>query len=249
MTGVEAPGALAAFLAGGLSFLSPCVLPLVPGYLSLVSGFGRAELGSSELAVRRRVLVAAALFVLGFSVVFIALGAAASSLGAAIGPHRRTFAGVAGVFIIAMGLVLLGAISPGALMRERRFHVSPARLGPYAAPVMGMAFAFGWTPCIGPVLASVLTLAAGRDTLDQGVVLLTAYSAGLGVPFLILGAAFGRLGGAWERMRRHARVIDVVSGVVLIGFGVLLLTSQMGSASSLVARLWRAIGIDRLTAG
>jgi cytochrome c-type biogenesis protein len=249
MSAVDSPSLLAAFAAGTVSFISPCVLPLVPGYLSLISGMQRTDLGAADPVGRRRVVLSAALFVLGFSIVFVALGAAASFLGALVGPYRLALGRAAGGLIIVMGLVVAGIFRPLALLQERRFHLSPAALGPYAAPVMGMAFAFGWTPCIGPVLASVLTLAAGRDTLNQGVLLLVGYSVGLGVPFLVMAAAFDRFGRTWMWLKRHGRAIDMVSGAVLVVFGALLLTSQMGRMASSVAWLWRHLGLDRLTVG
>jgi len=245
----DAPGVAAAVLAGAVSFLSPCVLPLVPGYLSLMSGLSPAEVDGAVGAERRRLMGTSALFVLGFSLVFVAYGAAASALGSTLAEHRRALGQVAGAVVIVMGLVVAGVLRPAMLLRERRFHVSPSGLGPYAAPVMGMAFAFGWTPCIGPVLASVLTLAAGRDTLGQGVGLLLAYSAGLGVPFLLAGFAFGRLRSTWAWLKRHGRAIDRTSGTVLVGFGLLLATAQLGRVSTAVIDLWSSLGWDRLTFG
>lgn len=241
------PGVLVAFGAGILSFLSPCVLPLVPGYLSLMSGLSGAEIAEGER--RRRLMSSSALFVAGFSLVFIAYGAAASALGSTLLHHKEGLTKAAGVIIILMGLVVANVLRPRMMLSEKRLHVSPSRLGPYAAPVMGMAFAFGWTPCIGPVLAAVLTLAAARDTLGQGVWLLLAYSVGLGVPFLIAGIAFGHLRTTFGWFKAHGRAVDLVSGALLVAFGFLLVTSELGRASNAVTSLWSYLGIDRLTVG
>jgi cytochrome c-type biogenesis protein len=244
----EAPSLIAAFVAGVLSFLSPCVLPLVPGYLSLMSGLGSSP--RQDVAQQRsRVVFSASLFIIGFTLVFVSYGAAASVIGSVLVDHKRLVTHVSGVLIIVMGLVVAGAFRITALMQERRFHVSPSKLGPYAAPVMGMAFAFGWTPCIGPVLAAVLTLAASRDTLNQGVGLLAVYSIGLGVPFLISAVLFDRFTATWGWFKRHGKTIDLVSGGILVFFGVLLLTGQLGRMSSLVLDWWSALGLDRLQLG
>ena len=231
-----------------LSFLSPCVLPLVPGYLSLMSGVGTAEATVATRTDTRRVLRATLLFVAGFTVVFVALGAAASALGRALQEHQVVLNRVAGVVVIAMGLVIAGLVSPRLLARERRVHVTPSALGSLAPPIMGMAFAFGWTPCIGPVLAAVLSLAAANATLTQGVVLLLAYSLGLAVPFVGAGLAMGRLTGAFEWFARHYRPISLVSGLLLAAFGVLLLTNRVTRVSGWLIDVMDRLGLDRLTA-
>lgn len=246
---VQTPSLLAAFLAGILSFLSPCVLPLVPGYLSLMSGLGATTVEQGAPRQRSKVVFAASLFVVGFALVFVSYGAAASVIGSLLSDHKRLFAHISGALIIVMGLVVAGVLRFTRLMQERRFSVSPSKLGPYAAPVMGMAFAFGWTPCIGPVLAAVLTLAASRETLNQGVVLLAVYSAGLGIPFLISAVLFDRFAITWGWFKRHGKVIDWVSGSVLVLFGVLLLTDQLGRLSSIVVDWWSATGLDGLKLG
>jgi cytochrome c-type biogenesis protein len=237
------PNIVVAFGAGMLSFLSPCVLPLVPGYLSLMSGLSAAELDTE----RARLLRSTLLFVAGFTVVFVALGATASAVGQTLQDHQRGLNQVAGVVIIVMGIVLAGAVSPAVLMRERRFHVSPSALGVYAPPVMGMAFAFGWTPCIGLVLGPILTLAAADGTVWHGVVLLVFYSLGLGVPFVVSGLALARLTGAFGWVKRHFRVINAIAGALLVAFGLLLLTGNVSWLSRHVADLLRAIGLDRLS--
>lgn len=256
------PGVLAAFAAGMLSFLSPCVLPLVPGYLSLISGVEMTALGGPDrsgagegtLATRvdsgvdtRRVLRATLLFVAGFTVVFVVLGATASAVGQVLREHKLVLDRVAGVVVIVMGLVMAGLVSPRSLARERRIHVSPAKLGAVAPPVMGAAFAFGWTPCIGPVLAAVLSLAAAQGTLTQGLLLLFAYSLGLGVPFVAAGLALNRLTGAFDWFKRHHRGISLVAGSLLVGLGVLLVTNQVSRLSSWLVEFMGRLGLDRLT--
>ena len=248
MVAVSNPGVVVAFAAGMLSFLSPCVLPLVPGYLSLISGVGTAEMAVATKVETRSVLRATLLFVGGFTVVFVVLGAGASALGRTLQQHQVVLNRLAGMVVIVMGLVIAGLVSPRLLGQERRFHVSPSRLGGLAPPVMGMAFAFGWTPCIGPVLAAVLSLSAAQGTLTQGVVLLFAYSLGLGVPFVATGLAIGRLTGAFHWFKRHYRVISLVSGLLLAGFGALLVTNRVSRVSSWLVELMDRLGLDRLTA-
>jgi cytochrome c-type biogenesis protein len=221
------PALVVAFGGGMLSFLSPCVLPLVPGYVSLISGVSVAELQAGEELDLRRVIRSTLLFVAGFTVVFVALGATASAVGKALLHHRRVLEDVAGVLVVAMGVVLAGLAAPRALLVERRFHVAPSQVGAWGAPVMGLAFAFGWTPCIGPILTGVLTAAASEATLGRGIALLAAYSLGLGVPFLLSALALGRLSTVFSWVKRHYRGINLVSGAALAGFGVLMLTHHV----------------------
>lgn len=238
---------LAAFGGGMLSFLSPCVLPLVPGYLSLMSGVTYAELQSPGGADVRRLLRSTLLFVLGFTVVFTALGAVATGLGQTLIRNQRELRLVAGIVVILMGVFLAGFVSPRFMQRERRFHVSPDRLGAFAPPLMGMAFAFGWTPCIGPVLGTVLSAAATTDTLGRGISLLVVYSLGLGVPFVVAGVAFGRLGGVFGWVKRHYRVINITAGAMLVAFGVLLATNRITRMASALINFLDAAGLDWLT--
>ena len=257
-------GILIAFGAGIISFLSPCVLPLVPGYVSMVSGLSVAQLeadtpGDRPLAPLLRGI---GLFIAGFTVVFVSLGAAASGLGHLLGSHKELLSVVAGAFIIAFGAVLLitalpatawarlGAANSGrvaTVVTERRFQVEPARLGVWAPPVMGMAFAFAWTPCIGPVLGAVPALAATRSPLAGGVVLLLAYSLGLGVPFAVTGLAFGRLTTLYARARRGLWIVHIVGGVILVIFGILLVTGQLSWLATEMQVIMRHIGLGRLT--
>jgi cytochrome c-type biogenesis protein len=258
-------GVLVAFGAGIISFLSPCVLPLVPGYVSMVSGLSAAELerapGSAGVPLGRLVRDIA-LFVAGFTVVFVALGAAASGIGHLLGSHKRDLTVAAGGVVILLGAVLLASSLPaavwarvgpatrsfaGGVMAERRMHVDPRALGAYAAPIMGMAFGFAWTPCIGPVLGAVTALAASKATLGGGVLLLFAYSLGLGVPFVVTGLAFGRLTAFYARARRGLPVVQLVGGAILVAFGVLLVTNQLGWLASEMQQVMRHMGLGRLT--
>src|SRR5919198_685836 len=194
------PGALAAaFAAGFISFVSPCVLPLIPGYVSFVSGLGFDQLGAQP----RRVTKATALFVLGFATMFVAFGAGAAWFGRALLENRRTLEIAAGIFIALAGLVYAGVPLPRALLAERRLAL-PRRAGSIATPALaGGAVAIGWTPCVGPTLAAILALAAGDGHPAQGAVLLAVYALGLGVPFLLFGLLFTRCLGLVRALRRH----------------------------------------------
>lgn len=239
-----APGLALAFLAGALSFLSPCVLPLVPSYLSLMSGVGASELAVATKVDQRRLLRSTLLFVAGYTAVFTALGAGASAVGSFLSDHQIGLRRLSGILIVVMGLALAGLVRPAFFDRERRFHVSSSALGAYAPPVMGAAFAFGWSPCIGPVLGAILTLAAESASLLRGVVLLLAYSAGLAVPFVASGVAFGRFTGAFSWVKRHFGVINLVSGLLLALFGVLLLTGAVTDVVRWLQSVLRAIGLE-----
>jgi cytochrome c-type biogenesis protein len=319
---------LVAFGAGILSFLSPCVLPLVPGYLSMVSGLSAAELSAlghdaagpgsttkttatattatetapaaatatatstetgaatatatfattttaaatasaaasatrtARAATRRPMLTGIGLFVGGFTIVFVALGAAASGIGRVLDAHEIPLAHVSGIVVILLGLLLLLGALPGEwwsrlgagplgfvtrLNGERRFDVRPSALGVWAAPVMGMAFAFAWTPCIGPVLGAVLALASHNGSLSGGVLLLFAYSLGLGVPFVATGLAFERLTEVFARARRTLGVIEVVAALILIVFGILLVTDNVAWVSTQFTNLFDHLGLSRLS--
>lgn len=240
------PGIIAAFGAGMLSFVSPCVLPLLPGYLSLMSGVSSAQLAQPDAEQRRKLLVSTLLFVAGFTLVFVAIGASASALGQFLVDHRKAVQRVSGVLVIVMGIVLAGHYGPQFIQQERRFHVSPSRLGRFAAPVMGMSFAFGWTPCLGTVLAPILTLAASEGTLQKGVLLLTAYSLGLGVPFVLASVLYEKLASTFAWFKRNARVINLVAGLLLAAFGVLLLTDKVTWLSSRASDLLDTLGLDWL---
>jgi len=241
------PGVVFAFLGGLASFLTPCVLPLVPGYLSLVSGVSVAELQGGATVDTGHVLRSTLLFVAGFTLVFVALGAGASALGSLLNDHRQVLDRAAGLVVIVMGLFLAGVVSPRFLVVERRFHVPVSRLGALAPPLMGMAFALGWTPCIGPILGAVITRAETEATLGRGVTLLFAYSLGLGVPFVYTGLAFGRMTSVFTWVRSHFRAINVVSGLALTLFGILLLTDNVTWMSRQLIHVFDALHLDALS--
>ena len=222
---------LAAGAAGVVSFLSPCVLPLVPGYLSFVSGITYADL-SGEVTERRADLVRtvtinAACFVLGFATVFVALGASASAVGQFLIGSSAIFSRVAGAVIIIFGLHITGLIRIPFLYREKRIHTENAPRTLFGAYAVGMAFAFGWTPCIGPILGAVLTMAATKDTVLQGVGLLAVYSLGLGIPFLIAAIGINYLLAFTARFRRYVRAFEVAGGVLLVAVGLLVFFDRM----------------------
>jgi cytochrome c-type biogenesis protein len=217
-----------AFAAGVVSFLSPCVLPLIPAYLSFMTGLTTAEL-AQENRRTARVLTPALLFVAGFSVVFVALGATASVLGDFLSEYRVVIEKVAGIAVIAFGVLMLGIIKVPWLYGEARVDMEKSRsFGKGAAFVMGMSFAAGWTPCVGPILGSILALAASSGSVAQGVVLLLAYSLGLGAPFILVAVLFSRVSGLMRWLGRHSLVINRVAGGLLILAGVLILTGRLG---------------------
>ncbi len=219
-------GILAAFAAGVVSFLSPCVLPLIPGYLSFMTGMAVGDLAGSE--ARKRLLLPSLLFVAGFSVVFTALGASASVLGSFLFDYRQIIERVAGVVVIAFGILMLGIFKVPWMYGEARFEMGRARtFGSGAAFVMGAAFAFGWTPCVGPVLGAILALAGASGSVGQGAALLLAYSAGLGVPFVATAMLFGSMRPVLARLSKHALTVNRVAGVLLIAVGLLIVTGRM----------------------
>jgi cytochrome c-type biogenesis protein len=219
----------AAFLAGLVSFISPCVLPIVPGYLSFISGVNvaRYKEGGAPRDLVRRVVLTSLVFVLGFSTVFVALGAAATFMGSLLQEHKRTLGVVGGVIIIILGLHTAGIFKINWLLSEKRATVESRPLGLLGAYVVGLAFAFGWTPCIGPILGAILLYASQQDTVTQGVVLLSAYSAGLGIPFILSALAVNWFFKAFGRIRTHMRAVEIASGVLLVGVGLLLVTNRL----------------------
>ena len=232
---------LLAFAAGVLSFTSPCCLPLMPGYVAYISTTETATVDSAALR-RGRALPAALLFVAGFTVVFTALGAGASAVGDILLTNRPMLSRIGGIVIIAMGLVLAGAIRIPALMREYRFDLSKIRPGPTGAVPLGMAFAIGWVPCIGPVLAGILTLAASSASVASGATLLAIYSLGLGLPFVALAVAASRLEPVVRWLRRHARAVELSGAAVLVGMGALLVTDRWLQFFAPLTRMFARLG-------
>jgi cytochrome c-type biogenesis protein len=234
---------LAAFVAGILSFLSPCVLPLVPPYLVYLAGTSLERLADAEPQplVWRDTLLASVLFVAGFSTVFVAFGASASVIGAVVLRFSPQLAIIAGVAIIIMGLHFLGATRIGLLMQEKRAAI-PKPAGLWGAYVMGLAFAFGWTPCIGPVLAAILAVAASKETVAKGAGLLAVYSAGLGLPFLIAATAVEPAMAAMARFRRHLMVVEKVMGGLLVLTGIAFLTGWVSDVGFWLLEWFPALG-------
>ncbi len=222
--------------AGVLSFLSPCVLPLVPGYISFVSGSSLSDLagGAQDAAARgrrRRVIRNTVAFVLGFSLVFVAMGASATYAGQWLAGNRVLLGRIAGTVIVVFGLHVMGLFKIPFLNVEKRFHSNREPVSLLGSFGIGLAFAFGWSPCIGPILAGVLVLAASRETVGQGIVLLSVYSAGLGIPFLLTGIAVDRFFALSARAKRHLRVVEIVAGALLIVIGVLVFTDSLQALS------------------
>jgi cytochrome c-type biogenesis protein len=232
-----------AVAAGLVSFISPCVLPIVPGYLSFISGVNLAELrdGEAPRGLARRVGITSLAFVLGFSTVFVALGAAATLVGATLQDYKRELGMVGGVIIIILGLHTAGILPIKWLLYEKRATVKSRPLGLLGAYVVGLAFAFGWTPCIGPILGTILFYASQQGTVAEGVGLLAAYSAGLGVPFVVAGLAVNRFFAASHRLKRHMKAVEYVSGALLIGVGLLLLTDRLTLLAAWFSRMFPAL--------
>src|ERR1700755_1927522 len=222
----------AALIAGLVSFLSPCVLPLVPPYLIYLTGATIEHVAHDETAAasKRAVMISALMFVLGFSTVFVALGASASLVGALIRAWSEQLSIAAGIVIIIMGLLFVGLPRIGLLMREGRLPI-PKPVGLWGAYVMGLAFAFGWTPCIGPILAAILSIAAAEFTVARGAGLLAVYSAGLGIPFLIAAFMVERFSALFARMKTHLATVERAMGVLLVVTGIAFLTGAVSNVS------------------
>ena len=237
MTSLPLP--IAAFLAGLVSFLSPCVLPLVPGYVSLISGVGVEQIKSQESQLLRKIMLNSISFILGFSVVFITLGAISTEVGQLLARYKSTLAEVAGVVIILFGLHLTGIFRIKALYADKRLHGVKGGSTMGGAFLIGFAFAFGWTPCVGPILAVILGFAAAQDSVFKGIVLLTIYSLGLAVPFLLTSLGLERFLKFYSRFRAHMHAVEVASGALLIALGVLLVIGRFTIISNYLSFLNR----------
>ena len=239
---------LTALLAGAISFLSPCVLPLVPPYLCYMAGVSLDTLTGKALetdealanAAQRRAILHSLVFVLGFSVVFTALGAGASSIGQLMRAHMDTLAIIAGIVIIIMGLHFLGVFKIGFLYREARFNT--AKAGYAGSLLMGIAFAFGWTPCIGPVLGVILAMASSSQSIGEGASLLAVYSAGLGIPFILAAFFVGPFMQFLNRFKRHLGTMEKITGALLVITGILFLTGGMQTASYWLLETFPSLG-------
>ena len=237
-----------AFSGGVVSFLSPCVLPVVPAYISVTTGLSLTEMASGG---RRNRLVAArgaGLFILGFSVVFVILGLSASALGSTLLQEHVPITRIAGALVVVLALGMLATTVDRVRVPwpELRFHPQTARLGLWGAPVAGAAFAFGWTPCIGPVLGSVLAVAASQQALGMGALLLAAYAAGLALPFLLTALAFDRSVMALRWTRRHSRALTRAAAAVLLAYGVLLALDQLAWVTARLQEAASALGLGWL---
>ncbi|MEM7427768.1 MAG: cytochrome c biogenesis protein CcdA [Pseudomonadota bacterium] len=231
--------------AGLISFLSPCVLPLAPPYLCYLAGTTLDELSDAkgmDNAIARRVLIASIIFVFGFSTVFVSLGAAASVIGELLRAHLNTLAIIAGVIIIVMGLHFLGLFRLSALYKEARFQTSNSSASYIGAYIMGLAFAFGWTPCIGPVLGAILAVAATQDSATQGASLLAAYSLGLGIPFIAAAFAVKPFLNWMQKFRRHIGTVEKAMGGLLVLTGVLFITGSFSTFAYWLLELFPALG-------
>jgi cytochrome c-type biogenesis protein len=233
------PLPIAAFFAGLVSFLSPCVLPLVPGYVSLISGVGVEELKSQETHLFRKVMLNSVAFILGFSVVFIALGAISTEVGQLMAHYKSLLARVAGVVIVLFGLHLTGIFRINALYADKRLHNVKGGSTAGGAFLIGFAFAFGWTPCVGPILAVILGFAAAQDSVTKGIGLLAVYSMGLAVPFLLTSFGIQRFLKFYSRFRAHMHAVEVASGGLLIALGILLVVGKFTLLSNYLSFLGR----------
>jgi cytochrome c-type biogenesis protein len=231
------PLPIAAFLAGIVSFLSPCVLPLVPGYVSLISGASVEELQSKDRKLLNTVFLHSLMFILGFTVVFVMLGAAATTIGELARVYKKQLSWIAGAVIIIFGLHLTGILKIKALYADKRLHSVQGGKSPWGAFVIGFAFAFGWTPCLGPIISAILLLAGSAETVTKGVLLLWVYSLGLAVPFLITSLLIDRFLVFYGRFRKHLHTLEVGSGVVLIFLGALILMGRFTLLASHLAWL------------
>lgn len=222
-----------ALLAGILSFISPCILPIVPPYLAWLAGISFDQLSDEKPSSGQkwRIIRSAIFFVLGFSTVFVALGATSSAIGGAITQYYDIISIVAGIIIMIMGLHFIGVFKIGLLYREARVNVQKKPAGLVGAYVVGLAFAFGWTPCVGPVLAAILFVASSQDTAARGALLLASYSVGIGVPFILAAAFASQFLGWASKFRKHMRTVEIVLGVLLIITGILFATRQMSAIS------------------
>lgn len=233
------PLPIAAFFAGLVSFLSPCVLPLVPGYVSLISGAGVDELKSPQSSLLSKVMLNSIAFILGFSVVFVTLGAISTEVGQLLARYKSVLGQVAGVVIIIFGLHLTGVFRINALLADKRLHGVKGGSTAWGAFVIGFAFAFGWTPCVGPILAVILGFASEQDSVFKGILLLAIYSLGLAVPFLLTSLGIERFLKFYNRFKFHMHALEVGSGVLLIVLGALLVFGRFTLISNYLSVLKR----------
>ncbi|MCB4792142.1 MAG: cytochrome c biogenesis protein CcdA [Elusimicrobia bacterium] len=228
---------IASFLAGVASFVSPCILPMIPAYITFITGASLDELKSGNVSLRNTFLNAL-FFVLGFSFIFILLGASATYLGNLIGTNKKIIQWAGGIIIIIFGFHIMGILKLNMLYYEKRMEMKRFSLGYLGAFFIGIAFAIGWTPCIGPILSSILILASTQNTLNQGMMLLTIYSIGLGIPFLITAVFINKTLQFFTAIKRYFRIIEVISGLILIAIGFLILTNNFKFFTVLIQKFF-----------
>jgi cytochrome c-type biogenesis protein len=235
---VENVGILTAFAFGLLSFVSPCVLPIVPGYLSFISGVSFEEMQSSSnrVVIRNRILANSIFFVIGFSIVFITLGASATVVGKFLHDQIGIISKIAGIVIVIFGLHMIGIFRIPFLNYEKRIHTSAKPLGYFGALLVGLAFAFGWTPCIGPILAAILAIASQQDSVGKGIILLSSYSLGLGIPFILTGLSLTAFYNFFNKLKKHLHKLEVIGGALLVIVGVLIMTNYLTILSSYLSK-------------
>ena len=235
---MENVGILTAFVFGLLSFVSPCVLPIVPGYLSFISGVSFDEMhdDANRSAVRKKILLNSLFFIVGFSIVFISLGASATFIGRFLHEKINIISKIAGVIIIIFGIHMIGIYRIPFLNYEKRFQAEGKKLGLLGALIVGLAFAFGWTPCIGPVLAAILVIASQQDTVYKGIGLLASYSLGLGIPFFLTGLSINMFFNIFNKVKKYFHVIELAGGAMLIVLGVLIITNYLTIISAYFSR-------------
>ena len=231
-------GILTAFVFGLLSFVSPCVLPIVPGYISFISGVSLDEMQSAEhkKSALRSIMVNSLFFISGFTLIFVLLGATATTLGKTFNEYYSTISRIAGVLLIVFGLQMMGLFRIDFLNYEKRFHIRQRKLGKFGSFLVGTAFAFGWTPCIGPVLAAILVIASQQDTVYKGIGLLASYSLGLGIPFFLTGLSINAFFNVFNKVKKHFHAIELAGGAMLVVLGVLMITNYLTIISAYFSR-------------
>ena len=234
MTGTESISAFVAFTAGLISFLSPCILPMIPSYLAFITGISLEELSQDQnlKKVRKSVITNSLLFIMGFSILFIAMGASATFIGKFLAKNIRWLEIIGGTFVVILGLHFAGLFKIKFLEREKKIHLDKKPLGALGTVLVGMAFGAGWTPCVGPILGSILTMAAATQDVAKGIILLISYSVGLGIPFLLTGLLIHKFFEYFKTIRKYFRVITLVGGILLVIIGFLLITGYFTTISS-----------------
>ncbi len=234
MIGAENVSVFVAFTAGLISFLSPCILPMIPSYLAFITGISLEELSQDQnlKKVRKSVITNSLFFILGFSILFIAMGASATFIGKFLAKNIRWFEIIGGSLVVILGLHFAGLFKIKFLEREKKIHLDKKPLGIIGTVLVGMAFGAGWTPCVGPILGSILTMAAATQNVAKGIILLISYSVGLGIPFLLTGLLIHKFFEYFKTIRKYFRVITLVGGILLVIIGLLLITGYFTTISS-----------------